>query len=453
MSEDIIEFMRNYLKLEPVSETQRKILTSSSNRICVAAGRKWGKTYMLGCYVLWFALNRTKEKARVGIFTSSWEQVHVFMDTLRELIDLIDPDLKRTIKITENRGTQMNIEGCEIIARSATKTSRSIRGHGFDLLIIDEAAFIPNEMMAAIRPTRIFTKAKEFLCSTTMGHNHFFKAFNSKVYESYKLKTIDNKYVDKEEVEKERELLTDAEFRQEYEAEFIDDRYSVFPQALIDMATNFNSTFIEAPEPGIDYVVGIDLGRRKDASVIVIAHEVGKHFYVDYVEELISPSEDIFWDFILNRIEEIIVQFRPVKVCIDQTAIGDKPTQDLKNSLSSKNILVSIEGVDFTRRLKNSREGLVNSLLLKFERKEIHFPLCEKLIRQLKNIRFERSESPSQSQNIEGKFSHIGHDDYVSALMLAFYANPQSVDDSFYYCRGENLNTKINDLPQLIVTE
>jgi hypothetical protein len=408
---------------------------------------------MMAIYALWFSFNSEKNNSKVGVFTSSWEQAIIFMDTIRELIDLFPKEKKDKLKILENRRTQMNIEGCQIIARSATKTSRSIRGHGFDLLLIDEAAWIPDEMMASIRPTRIFTKAKEFLCSTTAGHNHFYKAFNSNIYQSFRVPTTDNKFIDKEEIEKEKELLTDAEFRQEYEAEFIDDRYSVFPQKLIDEATNFQGQFISEPNPAHSYVFGIDLGRRKDSSILVIAHSSGNHFYIDYIEELLSPSQDIYWDFILNRVEQLIIKFKPSKVCIDQTAIGDKPTQDLKNSLSSKNILVSIEGVDFTRRLKNSREGLVNSLLLKFERKEIHFPFCEKLIRQLKNIRFERSDSPLRSQDIEGKFYHIGHDDYVSALMLAFYANPQVVDDSFYYCRSENLNIKVNDIPQLIITE
>jgi len=438
---DPVKFSEVVLDLPPVSETEAKIMRSKANRICIAAGRRWGKTTLLAIISVWTALTQAKGKGKIAAFTGSWEQSDIFMEAVREVLDLIHPEIKKMVRITENRKRQITINGCQIFSRSATKNSRSIRGHGRGviLLVRDEDAFIPDVMMKQIRPVRLSTKAKEIVASTPLGHNHFYKDFNSKVYESYKVTSYDNKFLDKKELDDEKQLLTKTEFDQEYKAEFLDDRYSVFPQTLIDEATEFSRSFISAPQGETEYVMGIDLGRRRDATVVCIAHSDLNHVEVDFFEEVRYLQDGRYWNKVLRRIEELIKKYRVQTVHIDQTGIGDKPTEDLRNSLLDQNILCSVKGIDFTRRLKNSREGLINGLLLKFERKEIHFPFCEKLIRQLKNIRFEASDSPSRSMGTYGKFTHVGHDDFVSALLLAVNALPDT--QPLFYSRSTSISS------------
>ena len=218
----------------------------------------------------------------------------------------------------------------------------------------------------------------------------------------------------------------------------MDDRYSVFPQILIDAATDFNDKFREKPEKDIEYVMGIDLGKKRDATVVIIGHMENNHIYVDVAKEIKYLADGMFWTNTLREIENYIKLFRPTVAHIDQTGMGDKPTEDLRNSLLKQNIMTFVKGVDFTRRVKNGRQGLVNSLLMKFERKEIHFPFCEKLIRQLKNIRFESSDSPDKASGTYGKYTHIGHDDFVMAFTLMVNALPDNEE--------QMLHTVSNDL-------
>ncbi len=425
---DPVLFSEHVLNLPPVSETEEKILRSKAKRICIVAGRRWGKTTLLAIISVWTALTQANGKGKIAAFTGSWEQSDIYMDAVREVLDFMHPRIKKMVQVSENRKRQITINGCQIFTRSATKTSRSIRGHGRGVILLlrDEDAFIPDSMMKQIRPIRLSNKAREIAASTPLGHNHFYKDYHSKVYESYKVTTYDNKYLDKKDIDEEKQLLTRAEFDQEYMAEFLDDRYSVFPQNLIDEATEFNKSFISGPKEGIDYVMGVDLGRRRDATVISIGHAEENHICVDFFEEVTYLQDGRYWVKTLGRIEELIKRFGVHMVHIDQTGIGDKPTEDLRNSLLEQNSLCVVKGIDFTRRLKNSKEGLVNGLLLKFERKEIHFPFCEKLIRQLKNIRFEASDTPSRSMGTYGKFTHVGHDDFVSALLLLVNALPDT---------------------------
>ena len=455
---DPVLFSEEVLGMPCVSETEERILRSPANRICLAAGRRWGKTTMLAIYSLWFALTQAKGKGKVAFFGPAWEQCDIFMEAFRDVLECVDPVILKMVNITENKKKQITINGCQIFTRSARRTSRSIRGHGKNVkvLIRDEDAFIPDAMMKEIRPIRISNKAKEFVCSTTGGHNHFYKDYNSKVYESYRVTSYDNKFLDKRELDAEKELLTQSEFNQEYMAEFIDDRYSVFPQILIDYATDFSRLQLDSPKDNVDYVMGVDLGRRRDATVICIGHADSNHMVIDLIKEVVYLQDGMYWSNVLKEIENYVRIFRIKTAHLDQTGIGDKPTEDLRNSLISKNILCDVKGIDFTTRLKNSRTGLVNGLLLKFERKEIHFPFCEKLTRQLKNIRFEVSDSPSASTGTYGTFTHVGHDDYVSALMLCLNAMPD-IRGELFYSRSSNIPGAEEfqnpfEQPQLIIT-
>ncbi len=436
---DPVLFSEKLLWKPCVSETEEKFLRSKHKRKLLAAGRRWGKTTMDGIISLHTAVVIANGRGEIPYFSASWEQCEIFMDTINDLIEGANPVLKSLIKITNKKKYEITINGCNIYSKSATKTSKVVRGHGANviLMIRDEDAFIPDDSMKSIRPVRITNGAPEIVTSTTSGHNHFFKDFNSKVYEVYKVSTYDNKFLDKSEIDSERELLTESEFNQEYMAEFIDDRYSVFPQVLLDYATDFNRHNLDSPMPEVEYFMGVDLGRRKDATVICIGHSDRNHLYIDMIKEVIYLNDGKFWSRALDEIKSYIKLFNIKLVNIDQTGIGDKPTEDLRNSLSAENYLCDVKGVDFTRRLKNSKYGLMNGLLLKFERKEIHLPFCEMLIRQLKNIKFESSDSPSSKLETYGIFSSGSHDDYVAALLLCLDCAP-SYEETFY-CRSSEI--------------
>lgn len=368
------------------------------------------------------------------MFGPSWEQCEIYIDAVRDVYNSIHPFWKPFFKMTTNQVHQVVINGIKIIALSATKNSRAIRGHGRNVGKVnrDEDAFIPDEIMKIIRPVRISNSAKENVGSTTAGHNHFYKDYHSKVYESYTVTSYDNKFIDTNDLDEEKELLTEMEFNQEYMAEFMDDRYSVFSQKLIDDATEFNNKFILKPNPDHEYFMGVDLGKKRDSTVIMIGHAEDNHIYVDLAKEVKYPIDGLFWVNTLREIENYIKLFNPTSVFIDQTGIGDKPTEDLRNTLIKQNNMSFIKGIDFTRRVKNGRQGLVNSLLLKFERNEIHFPFCEKLIRQLKNIRFEASDAPDKASGTYGRFTHIGHDDFVMAFTLMVSAIPDTVRETLH---------------------
>jgi hypothetical protein len=472
---DPVEFSEHALGMPCVSKTQEKIFRSKAKRRLIVAGRRWGKTTGIAILTLHATITtlprmqkerNNKNINEIIMFGPSWEQCEIFMDAVRDVYGNLNPFFKGMIKKTVDKIYEVHINGIKIIAKSATKNSRAIRGHGRNvgMIIRDEDAFIPDDSMKVIRPVRLSNSAYELVGSTVAGQNHFFKDYESDIYDSYLVTSYDNKFLDPKDLDEEKKTMTEAEFGQEFMCEFIDDRYSVFPQVLLDEATEFNEKFKTKPEDNISYVMGLDFAKKKDETVLMIGHMENNHIYVDFVKEIIPPTDGRFWENALKEIEYYVKLFGVNTIYADQTGLGDAPTETLRNNLLEKNIMVHVKGIDFTRRVKNGRHGLVNSLLMKFERREVHFPYCKKLIRQLKNIRFETSDSPQQAGGTYGRYTHIGHDDYVMAFTLMVNALPDQNEECYHTISSSRAgNQDANDfnmgrqrehdkLPGLIVT-
>ncbi len=447
---DPVLFQEKIAGLRLVSQTQRDILRSDAPRIAISAGRRWGKTCMLANYCLWWAMKYSGSE--IVIVSASWEQIDIFMQQLKDIFNQIHPFLRKRIKVGAWRTRYVEIEKSKISAVSASRSSTAIRGHGADLLIRDEDAFILDSQMKSIRPLRIRMhknakdkkrKVKEIAASTPLGRNHFYNDFHSSSFESFQVPTWDNKFIPKEEIEQEKELMTDQEFRQEFGAEFLDDKYNAFPKEIIDNAVQQGLKMKESPEADVEYYAGIDLGKRKDASVIYIIHSEKGIVYVDYAQEVKNTQEGKFWQKMVSEAASTLRKFGVTTCFIDQTGLGDMPTEELSRTLEDKNIYTELKGVDFTTRVKNSRHGILSKLQIKFERGEVKIPMFQPLIKELNNVKFEATSQASSNQEIYGKFTHVGHDDHVIALALAVAALPRGND--IFYAGSNALGGTVND--------
>ena len=111
----------------------------------------------------------------------------------------------------------------------------SIRGYGFEGIVVDEAASIPTDVWTyAIRPTIAHTMGWAVLMSTPKGHNWFFDMFTRGLdkaeteYQSFRFRSIDNKTFPIAEWEEAQRTLPSDVFRQEYLGDFLEDSAGVF---------------------------------------------------------------------------------------------------------------------------------------------------------------------------------------------------------------------------------
>ena len=125
--------------------------------------------------------------------------------------------------------------GSEIIALPCGRYGASLRGYTAHMVIIDEAAFVPEEVITeVVMPMLSTTDGTVITISTPYDRGHyFFKAFNSPNWSKYRFKTEDNPKVARHFLEEQREEVGELQFRQEYLAEFVDDEKTYFPMTLL----------------------------------------------------------------------------------------------------------------------------------------------------------------------------------------------------------------------------
>jgi len=130
---------------------------------------------------------------------------------------------------------------------------------------------------------------------------------------------------------------------QEYELQWLDEAAAWLSYDLINTVQHERAADPEGYEGGPVYV-GIDIGRRRDLFVVVALEQVGD---VLWERERVQARRMSFaaQDAELDRIMQ---RYRVVRVCMDQTGMGEKPVEDAQRRHGA----LRIEGVQFSGPLK-----------------------------------------------------------------------------------------------------
>ena len=201
---------------------QLKVATSEARWKILCAGRRFGKTRLGVQMCLETALNGkrawwvapTYTIARVG-WRDIQEAARSFPESLEPTISLVNMEVK------------FPWSGGSIAVRSADSPHR-LRGEGLDFLVMDEAAFVKEDVWhQVLRPTLTERKGGALFISTPMGMNNWFYelwefAQDKEDWEKFQFATYDNPAIDKSEVEAAKQEVGSIVFAQEYLAEFVE---------------------------------------------------------------------------------------------------------------------------------------------------------------------------------------------------------------------------------------
>jgi hypothetical protein len=126
--------------------------------------------------------------------------------------------------------------GSRVIALPGTE--RTARGWaGADLVVIDEAARVPDDLIAAIRPTMATKSNSRLICLSTPAGKRgwWYEAWISdEPWLRIKVPASESTTISKEFLDEELRTLGALRFSEEYEVTFVDDTTSVFSVAAID---------------------------------------------------------------------------------------------------------------------------------------------------------------------------------------------------------------------------
>jgi hypothetical protein len=132
-------------------------------------------------------------------------------------------------------------------------SERTIRGlASVDLIVLDEAARVDDELLAAIRPMLAISNGSLFALTTPAGKRGWFyeQWLNGVGWQRISIKSTECPRIDPEFLQQEREALGPLLFGQEYLCEFHDAENAAFLSELIDAAfVGSFEPFLTGPQP------------------------------------------------------------------------------------------------------------------------------------------------------------------------------------------------------------
>ena len=203
-------------------------------------------------------------------------------------------------------------------------------------------------------------------------------------------------------------LNDDDAWAQEYELKWLDEASAWLSYDLINSVQHDHAG---RPEnyTGAPCYVGVDIGRRHDLFVIAVLEKVGD---VLWTREIVERKGATFaeQDFLLDG---VMRRYRVLRVCMDQTGMGEKPVEDAKARHGS----TRVEGVLFTGANKLTLATLGREA---FEDRKIRIPISEALRSDLHKL--QKVSGPTGAPRFVAESDSSGHADRTWALFLAVNA-------------------------------
>jgi Terminase large subunit, T4likevirus-type, N-terminal len=212
---------------------QAKLLTTSARKVLLCCTRQWGKSTIAALIALYECLYQAPAMV-ILVSPSQPQSTELFRKLHHFWSKLPGAPMARQESLT-----RMELaNGSRIV--SLPGSERTTRGFSAcTLLIIDEAARVPEELLAAVRPTLAATGGRFFALSTPAGkRGWFYEAWNNEGagWEKVMVKATECSRIKPEFLAEEMAQLGPMIYSQEYMCEFVDAETSVFSTELIQQA-------------------------------------------------------------------------------------------------------------------------------------------------------------------------------------------------------------------------
>ena len=265
-----------------LTEPQQQISSDDSRFRVVAAGRRFGKTFL--------AINELAKFAR-----HPGKRVLSIANTYRQVRNTIWDELKNQLyrvnwvkKVNESDLSIELVNGSKIFLRSADN-KEALRGSKYDFIVLDECADIhPDTWYSVLRPTLSDTKGHALFIGSPKGRNWFYDLWvqsgATEEWSSYQFTTVQGGNVDEIEIEAARRDLDSRRFEQEYLAEFVSYEGVIF-YAFSD--ENIQERPI-LPDPRTPLHIACDFNNSPMSAVV--AQKTGDHIHIFDEIEIYSSN-------------------------------------------------------------------------------------------------------------------------------------------------------------------
>jgi len=356
-----VYFARNYIKIVSLDHGlvpfnmypfQEKLITNfHENRFNICKmPRQTGKSTTCVSYLLHYAV--FNDNVNIAILANKASTARDLLGRLQLAYENLPKWMQQGI-IAWNKGSMELENGSKIIA--ASTSASAVRGGSYNIIFLDEFAFIPNhiadEFFASVYPTISSGQStKVIMVSTPHGMNHFYRYWHDaeRGKNDYIATEVHWSEVPGRDAKwKEQTIANTSEqqFKVEFECEFLGSVDTLIaPSKLKSMVyedpvkTNGSLSLYELPREERDYIITVDVARgvSKDYSAFVIfditefPYKVVGKYRNNEIKPMMFPS----------IIVETAEAYNNAYILAEVNDIGDQVASIIQFDLEYENVLM-----------------------------------------------------------------------------------------------------------------
>jgi hypothetical protein len=359
--DDPVYFANNYVKIVTLDHGlqtfkpyhfQEKLINNFHNHrfnICKMP-RQTGKSTTVVSFLLHYAV--FNDNVNIGILANKAATARELLDRLQTAYENLPKWMQQGI-ISWNKGSLELENGSKILA--ASTSASAVRGMSFNILFLDEFAFVPNHIadsfFASVYPTITSGKqTKVIIVSTPHGMNHFYRMWHDaeKGKNEYVFTDVHWSEVPGRDDEWKKQTIantSEQQFKVEFECEFLGSVDTLIaPSKLRNLVYDHPKTrsggldvYVD-PQEQHDYVVTVDVARGvgNDYSAFTVIditqfpHKVVAKYRNNEIKPMLFPS----------IIKEVSSSYNEAFILCEVNDIGDQVASILQYDLEYKNLLM-----------------------------------------------------------------------------------------------------------------
>ena len=358
---DPVYFAKNYIKIVSLDEglvpfslydfQEKMVNTFHANRFNIAKlPRQTGKSTTVVAYLMHYAI--FNDNVNIGILANKAPTARELLGRLQLAYENLPVWLQQGI-IAWNKGSMELENGSKILASSTSASA--VRGMSFNIIFLDEFAFIPNhiaeQFFASVYPTISSGKStKVIIISTPNGMNMFYKLWHDAELGRNEYTTTEvhwSQVPGRDEKWKEQTIANTSErqFTQEFECEFLGSVDTLISAAKL-RSMSYDEPLVqrgglkiyEHPKEKHEYLMTVDVSRgvNNDYSAFIlyditeVPYKIVGIYRNNEVKPMIFP----------NIINQVSTQYNQAYILCEVNDIGDQVASILQYDLENENVLM-----------------------------------------------------------------------------------------------------------------
>ena len=357
-----VYFAMNYVKIVTLDEGlksftpydfQEKLINNfHDNRFNICKmPRQTGKSTTVISYLLHYVV--FNDSVNVGILANKAATARELLGRLQTAYENLPKWMQQGI-LSWNRGSLELENGSKILA--ASTSASAVRGMSFNILFLDEFAFVPNHIadsfFASVYPTITSgQKTKVIIVSTPHGMNHFYRMWHDAEKGKNEYVPTDvhwSQVPGRDEIWREQTIANTSEqqFKIEFECEFLGSVDTLIAPSKLKslvydapLTQNAGLDVFEQSKENHDYITTVDVargvGNDYSAFVVVDITEFPHRIVAKYRDNQIKPM------LFPNVIWEVAKNYNNAFILCEVNDIGDQVASILHYDLEYENLLMA----------------------------------------------------------------------------------------------------------------